>query len=213
MPDVTDFAELSQLLATDTFENNGRLMIESFTRRDSEASIVLDVRTWSGEFEPQRWRLSFADLRGWRISDGAVYRVELLDRHVLLARYQDEHVQLAFNGHAHDPRHAVADLLARHLALAGDWIAFDTYLNPSLPLAELLSFGSGVLAEGPRRFIAAYTEVLAARGVEASEFHRRMPLRWNGQNWEPERQDVQLLLCSPDSWLIGAGFHAERLGA
>lgn len=212
-PNVTQFAELTQLLATADFESNGWITIESFTRSDASASVVLHARSFSGKSDPQRWRLAFEDLRSCRISDDAIDGIELLDEHVLLAGYQDEHVRLAFKGRVEDARHAIADLLARHVAVAGDWIPFDAYLNPSLPLTELLAFGSGVLAEGPRRFISAYTDVLSAHGLESSELAKRMPMRWDGESWEPERQDVQLLLLSPQSWLIGAGFDAQRLAA
>lgn len=84
-PNVTQFAELIQLLATADFESNGWITIESFTRSDASASVVLHARSLSGKSDPQRWRLAFEDLRSCRISDDAIDGIELLDEHVLLA--------------------------------------------------------------------------------------------------------------------------------
>lgn len=208
---VTPFPALTQLLASPEFEGNGWMTIESFTNRESAGEVVLDVRSLRDDFERQRWRLTCEDLRACRVSVEPVDDVQVLERHVLLARFHDAHAKLAFTGRVPDPRHVVADLRTRHIAIAGAWVPFETYLNPSLPLAELFSFSGGILAEGPRRFLDAYADVLAVHGAEASLLHERPPMRWNGEAWEHERQDVKLMLLSPDSWLIGARFAAERL--
>jgi hypothetical protein len=107
----------------------------------------------------------------------------------------------------------VADLWERHRAIAEGWVPFGRYFNGGLPLAELLAAGSAILAEGPRRLLAAYAEVLPAHGAEGYVIREQAPVRWNGSYWEPERRDVQLLLLSDDAWLIGTGFAAERLPA
>lgn len=206
------FADFLALTESLPFEEAGWITLTRAERDGDSAAVVLDVRTFAAHgFEPQTWRLACADLRAWRLGAARLDGAELHGDHVLLAPFHDDHVVLGLKGPARDPGHAVAALWERHQAVAGAWLPFGAYLNPGLPLAELLGCTAAVLAEGPRRVLAAYAGAVAACGAEAYEISARPPQRWTGTRWEPERRDVEALVLGDDTWLVGAGFSAERV--
>lgn len=199
------------MLGTAEFEEGGWITLERVQRLPSGVELLLQVRSDFSDFERQAWRVACNDVRAWQLRAEPVYDVELLTEHVLLSPYTELRSVLAIRGPAHDPRHAIADLLARHGELAGSWIPFATFFNPNLPIVELLGMSGGILAEAPESFAAAYSEVLPAHGIEPYTVRTEPALRWGEHGWEPERRDVQLLLLAPNDFVIGAGFAAERV--
>jgi hypothetical protein len=208
------FDEFLALTESLEFEEAGQLTLVRFERNGPSATVTVDLRSNAAYgFPAQAWRLSCTDLRGWQLGPSPLDGAELLADHVLLAPYRDDHVTLGLKGAVRDARHAVADLWERHRAVASTWLPFGAYFNPGLPLADLLVCTSALLAEGPRRVLAAYADVVAAHGAEAYEIAARPPKRWTGTYWEDERRDVDLLVLGDDTWLVGNGFSAERTEA
>jgi hypothetical protein len=206
------FADFLALTESLPFEEAGWITLTRAERNGDSAALVVDVRTFAADgFEPQTWRLTCADLRAWQLGAARLDGAELLADHVLLAPYHDDRVVLGLKGPVRDPGHAVAALWAGHLAVAGGWLPFGAYFNPGLPLAELVGCTAAVLAEGPRRVLAAYAAAVGGCGAEAYEISARPPQRWAGTHWEPERRDVEVLVLGDDTWLVGAGFAAERV--
>jgi hypothetical protein len=136
--------------------------------------------------------------------------LELRSDHILLAPHTSPQAQLAMKGPAVDPRRALADLWARHQAMAQGWIPFDAYFNPSPPLTELLASTSGFLDEGPRSFLDQYPATLARHGVDAYITREYAARRWENGGWHIAPSNAQALVLSADDYIIGIGFSTRR---
>ena len=101
----------------------------------------------------------------------------------------------------------MAELWRRHSVLTAGYIPFGTYFNPDLPIADLLATNGGIIAEGPRRVMDEYADVLNGH-VEAYVVKTRAPGQWIGDGQKPEQRNVQLLLLGSDSYVVGTGFSA-----
>jgi hypothetical protein len=203
--------ELERVLADADFEGTGSITITRADVRGDGLELLLDLKAWTEGFERQAWRVACANLRRFRITSDALSEMELLREHALLAPYADKKLTLGTKGAARDPKHAVADLWECHRTVAGAWFPFEEFLNQELPLVELLASNGAFLAEGPARFIRAYSDVLPGHGVEPYIVKERQPQHWLDGSWRVEDAEVELLLFSPDDYVIGVGFSAQRV--
>ena len=205
---------VSELIATledSDFDLTGQLRIVRLERLNQGIQLMLEVRAFSGDFERQAWLLTCTHERASALGSDATYGVAVLNDHVLLAPYVDTQTQLLIRGPAADPRHVIADLWERHRAIAEPWFRFDEFLNRGLPLVELLSSSTAVLAAGPSRLLQAYSDVLAAHRLEPYTVGAQSPRRWVDMAWQPEDPSLHVLLLSPHDYIIGTGFEAHRV--
>ena len=202
--------ELLAALTDSDFDFTGQASVVRLDRNGSRLELLLELRAFSGTFERQAWLLTCGVERFSLLRSEPFYGLELATDHVLLAPYHDVRVQLGMRGSADDPNAAVADLWTAHNALAGNWFPFDTFLNRSMPLTELLRSTAAVVADGPARFIDAYVPILRAHGIEAYYITERPAKRWVDMAWQPENTNVELLLLEPHDYIVGADFSARR---
>jgi hypothetical protein len=203
--------ELDALFSTLEFEEGGAVLLDSVRWRGRALEVMLDVRTGDDHEPRQAWLVRCADARATRLSPGWKEVVEFFGTHPLLLPYTDRHVQLAFRGRPEEPRAVVGALWEAHLAATDGWFPFDAFFNGNLPLAELIAAGGGILAEGPRSVLEAYSAALREYGVVPSFFAERNPVRWLDGAWIPEPEDLAVLLIG-ESYAIGAGFDIARVG-
>ena len=203
--------ELAAVLATLDFEENGAVLIAAARwLGDRTCRLLLDVQT-GAETEPrQAWLIRCADARTARVNGDWAASVALTTDHPLLLPYTQPRAELAFRGHAPDPRAVVGDLWEAHRAATGAWYPFEWFFNRGLPLAELLATGGGVLAEGPRPVLDAYAAAVAAHSVESSILAERPPLRWLDGAWQPEPGRLRALVIG-DSYVVAADFDVARM--
>ena len=205
---------VSELIATledADFDLTGQLRIVRLERLNQGLQLTLEARAFSGNFERQAWLLTCTQERASALGPDPTYGVAVLNDHVLLGPYVDTQTQLLIRGPAADPRHVIADLWERHRAVAEPWFRFGEFLNRGLPLVELLSSSTAVLAAGPSRLLQAYSEVLVTHGLEPYTVAAQPPRRWVDMTWQPEDPGLQVLLFSPHDYIIGTGFEAHRL--
>ena len=144
--------------------------------------------TWSArdlnvmfEVDDGRGAVSFWELRFTGVIDYLLAAISCCGlqisrgRHPAVRQYVDPPVTLRFGAPPEDADRVVGQLWAAHRRLVDDWIPFDRYLNMKLPLAGLLSSGSGRLATGPGFLLRAYASVLRRHGCRPGE--RRLRAR------------------------------------
>lgn len=198
------------LFADSDFDFTGQASLLRLERTSPGVELLLDLRTFSGDFERQAWIVSCAEERYSSLHLEPFYGADLVSDHVLLAPYCDKRIQLGIKGGALNAKSAVADLWEAHRSVAGDWFPFEAFLNRNLPLNELLSSSAAIVAEGPSRIVQAYAQALASHVDEVYSIREAAPKRWMDMAWQPEDPDVQLLLFEPRDYIIGKGFAARR---
>jgi hypothetical protein len=90
-----------------------------------------------------------------------------------------------------------------HHRVTDGWIRFDRFLNPEVPLTELLASGSGQLATGPSFLVSAYAKVLKEHGCRPA---RRATRRRN----PPKRA---LLAHFSESYVVAQAITVKRLAS
>jgi hypothetical protein len=164
----------------------------------------LGLRLWrAGMAPPERWTVTCEIVDDYRLLAAPCSELRLADQHVLLERYTAPAARLSFRGQPPSVPDAVGALAEAHWRHAGDWLSLDTFLNPQVEVAELLAAGIGVLAEGPRPLLEAYSVALRRHGVDASVIASETTSR-RASTSPPRRA----LLLTP-SYIVGAGFEAE----
>ena len=207
---------MDELLATlrdSDFDFDGQLTIIRLERTRPRVELLLELRVSSGDFERQAWTLSCSDERLSSLRSEPFYGLELVSDHILLAPYRDPQVQLGIKGPAADPKRAVADLWDAHRSLVGSWFPFDAFFNRSMPLADLLASSAAIIADGPSRIMRAYEQALKAHLSDVYPIGERAPQRWIDTSWQPEDNELQLLLLEPHDYIVGKGFDARRVSS
>jgi hypothetical protein len=170
-----------------------------------DATIELRVVDYRQKVAPSRWRIAcrgVVDSRIGQRSDGwiMVYDEE---PHVTARARMEPGAALMFREPPRDVAGVLGRLWEAHTRLAGSWIPFERYLNPQRPPRELLETGAGVLARGPRFFVAAYLAAVADEWPGAYLVERDGP---------PRKEPPRLLtLRIGDSFFVAEHFETSRL--
>lgn len=164
---------------------------------------VLIRRSDRAQAQPERWRIEARDVRQFKlVFPEELDSIRLTEQHPLLWAHRQEELELTFQGALADSFGVIGRLHARHEALAHGWIPFATFLNAAVPLHDLLSSPSGMLARGPRALIAAYRDVLETAGARCSVLdHGRFE----------DSDDCPRLLLLGKSFIVAASFDAARV--
>jgi hypothetical protein len=203
--------ELNAVLSTGEFEDAGAVLLYSARWPDQACEILLDVRTGDVTCPRQAWLIRCAAIRATRLAPGWAEMVELVSAHPLLLPHTEARVTLAFRGHPEQPRAVVGALWEAHRATTDEWYPFGAFFNPSVPLAELVGAGGGILAEGPQSVMVAYANALRECGLSPSILGERPPLRFREGAWVPEPEGLTVLIVG-ESYAIGVGFEIARVG-
>jgi len=149
-------------------------------------------------------------VRGHRVHPTVIEdEIVLLDEHELLLEYRAEQVTLFFTGKANDPHSLVGALYEAHVDTVADWYPFERFLNPQMPLVDLLQSGFGQLADGPAPLIEAYERVINEYGVRGSRTKPQPAVWWDGENWAPDGESVRVFLLD-DMYVVAGCFAASR---
>jgi hypothetical protein len=98
-----------------------------------------------------------------------------------------------------------------HIETVGEWIPFDTFLNSSLSLNELISGGLGSLAGNvPEPLALAYVNTLNESGLSASHSEPKLPTYWNGEKHTTDIVPISLLILG-DSEIIAEKVEAKEV--
>jgi len=201
--------ELQDVFDSPAFEDFGWARIRGFDHNGSGLVVRLKIGFDDETVPSQNWQVRCSQVRGYRFTEAPVSSLQLASDHPLLLPFTEPHVQLSFRGQAPVPMAAVGTLWNTHEQATEGWIQLPHFLNPNLPLLQLIASGSGILAEGPRLLLDQYAKALEPHGLEFTRVGERAPKRWEGGRWQAEPSGLEVLLFG-DSFVIGQGFTAER---
>lgn len=154
--------------------------------------------------DAQRWCIDAQGVLDFDLNSQEFQTIDLVARHPLLWTYDQDEVELYFQGQLADVHATIGRLEVANSTAGRGWIAFGALFNEATPLHVLLASGSGLLAKGPLPVITAYREVLEAAGLRCSPLNQG-PMSLPGSNASPRA------LILGRSYVIAAEFGASEI--
>jgi hypothetical protein len=214
MPTVDAFLEFCDLVHEQDVHECWSITWLDTLREGRSLTLRLGIQTGLDEVPDQVWEVGARSTRAFSLDEFEFTSWAVSDDHVLLWEHQEPFSQLNIRGPASSHGEVLWDLHERHRAVAGHWIPFDRYVNAAF-LANRLSGGCGVLADGPHRLLKEYADVLAESDLEAYfPYAPRPPHSWDaeGSRWiAADQQKLSVLILGGSSYIVGADFFANRL--
>lgn len=202
--------QLLDTVASHEFEELGgwlRLQSVGFADR----SVSFDIEVHVGDFQSGHWRLTCEESVDYRFSHGCIADLELKSEHPVLWRFIKRQREIYFRGTVDSPHALIGAIAEAHAELVGNWLPLGTFLNPLVPIPELLAGGHGLFATGPEPLLDSYQSVLTASGLAVSGPSPRAPKYWNGRQWITDTTNWRALILG-DSYIVGRAFEAQRVG-
>jgi len=199
---------------------------EAVTLQAHQASLDADALTIElalsvGQALHSKWVIKCAGVIENRVSLGEVEGVWVDSGHVLLLDHADRRADLYVSGQGADTARVGAGLAVAHQELLGEWRPMSRYLNPAMPLAQLLAFPSGELASGPATLMGRYADALQDLGFQTHTLRYGVPRRWvKNEGWVAGPDVVALILDNvdrraratpPGSYVICEAFESKRI--
>jgi hypothetical protein len=202
---------LREVMGTEDFENAGWLRL-SAARWGANDDLTLTFGLNPGDGTPQQdWQVLCRKIRAHRLQQEDASDLDIHQDHVLLLPYRRQ-ARLFFNGPALNAVAVAGELWAAHREHTEDWFPPETFFNSDLPLSELLSAPSGLLAEGPMPLLSVYADVLSRHGIRLAQVVHGDARRFDGAAPEPE-PDVLKVLTTGASFVVAARFDLYKLSS
>lgn len=202
-------SDLIAFLDSEEFADEGRISLTSFDVRESVLDLDLALTIGSEGKPRERWRLLCHGPRRYRIEDTTSRSLEVWKEHPLLVPHVSRHGTLYFKGRPSSRGRTFIRLWTDHHRITEGWYPFETFLNPKMPLLDLLGTGSGMLAEGPVPFMMAYAKSIEVYGVRCTLVGEKDPERWDGEKWVSEPRGLQAIVMGK-SFVIAQRFEGIR---
>jgi hypothetical protein len=178
---------------------------------DSDLELTLAVTDYHGEVTQSEWLVRCRTVRECvilgRFGDLVVHEFG----HAAIRQHRDPRRALFFTGRPRDVDALIGQLWRAHQQIAGNWIAFDRYLNAERRLHDLLSFGFGKLADGPDFLIQEYARILTAASVDVSLGDLWPTKIWTEGTWVETAAELSMIAVDT-SFVVAEGFDDERAG-
>ena len=205
------FEKLLATIASEEFENCGRLKLHSFEAISDGLALHFTLSP-GDETDDQQWRIRCEGVRDFALRAGFIDDLKIVTDHPVLLAFVEHTIALFFTCPAPNPFATVGALWERHRREVGDWVNFERFFNLSRnSLAVLLAASSGgLVATGPESLIQSYAQVLADHGVKTATLDRRPPTYWDGAQWLAPTLPLTALVFGP-SYVVAARFDSTRL--
>ena len=201
-------AELLATVATGEFEDDGWVHLTGARWDGDDLRLALTVRTGEHEVPDQSWEITCHSPRAQHLTLEGDGTLCLSEEHVLLWPHTQPTLQLYFRSPRTDIQSAIGALYERHAELVGHWIAFHSFFNRLMRLADLLAAPSGMLGTGPEPLMRGYGQVLQSRGFQISLVGPRPPQRVANGRWVEETSPLAVLILG-ESFVVAPSFSAH----
>jgi hypothetical protein len=203
---------IKELNAIGGHEDEQWLNLLSATWEGHNLKLAFVVKDLSENIIVSNWLVECNDVISYIISDahggGLNYHD---DDHPAIKQFTDLQVMLHFNGKPKLASKVIAELWVAHRKLVDDWISFETYVNNSDKLFELIEDGYGLLASGPKFLIGEYESVLNKNSIETSRTNERPYKRWIDGQFEIIDKPLAMIHFG-ESFVVAKNFEAKRAG-
>lgn len=202
---------LEELKSIDDDEENEWLNLSSAVWIADDLNLSFAVKDLSENKIVSKWIVKCVDVISYLISDaygGGLNYHE--DDHLAIAQFTDPQVMLHFKGKVKSASRLMVDLWDVHRKVADDWIPFETYINNSSKLHDLISGGYGLLANGPKFLIDEYEIVLKKHSIGSSRTKEVPCKRWIENRFEPIIKPVAMIHFG-ESYIVAKKFEAQKL--
>lgn len=162
------------------------------------------------------WEFICSGVRQQKIVLGDCLYYDLCDEnfdHVLKWKYTKPLCSVSFYGKTENPLGVIGGLYDTHIKAVGDWIPFNTFLNMSSELENLISGGFGLLAENvPEPLAIAYENTLKKFKFSASHTKPKLVSYWNGEKRTTDIVPIILLILG-ESEIITEKIEAKEISS
>ena len=193
--------ELTQILNSEWFEDNGGISIDKLENLENEKTIQFSLDTGDSKTANQLWQLNAKSVKSTKIDLDWSTDFYIFDDHFLLWEFTDYTTGLYFNGDGSNGDKLFVDFHKLHKSLFGKYFDIDKYLNDSLDLNSLCNSNVGIFAHGPMKILEHYYNCLKKNG--------RKPYYQSYD--DPESKEKLLLLIIGKSYIIAEKFFFTKL--
>jgi hypothetical protein len=177
---------------------------------DHDLNLSFSIRNLSEGKVVSNWAVKCRNVISYFISDAHGGGLNFHDDdHPAIRQFTDPQVMLHFNGKPKSAAQVIVELWSAHRKLADDWILFETYLNNSNKLVELIEGGYGLLAAGPKFLLNEYVAVLKKHSIE-STLSKEVPYKmWVDSQFEIINKPLAMIHFG-ESFIVAKVFEAEK---
>jgi len=166
--------------------------------------VTLDHAPLTQGVRGERWRIRSRGRCQFRFASPDAYPIVVAHRHPVLSAEVEPWDQLTFSGKPRSTAQAAGALHLAHARWSSGHVALDRFVNTRVDLEKLLAEGFGVLAEGPRSYVAALRHALLP-------FDLKLTVVTYARG-EAERSARPTALFLGASWFVATDFRAEPIG-
>lgn len=177
---------------------------------ENSITLKLAIRDVSQNEIEELWQVECDEVASYQIVEPWDEGLSLFDQHVVLWPHVLAARRLYFASAPENPDDVVAELVAAHFDLCGDWISFDKYRNRNQPFRLLIAGGHGLIADGPSSIVERYFEILKSHGMSPTLSADPPILCADGR---PFLRDAAIsALIWGRSFICAKSFRAEHVG-
>ncbi|MVN23524.1 hypothetical protein GO621_18550 [Mucilaginibacter sp. HMF7410] len=154
----------------------------------------------------QRWNIETIQYRQSKFSLDYSSSLEISNDHPILWQFSDYQSSIYFSGNCSDPNLMFIDLYKLHKSLFEGLISFEETLNQGNDFCNFISNStSGLLANGPKKLLVKYGEILKKYNLNYTIIGDRIPTYWNGEKHETEVGNAKVLFID-SSYIVADEF-------
>jgi hypothetical protein len=148
------------------FEDDVYLRPVEILEDEEDLIIFFSVFLYDTTQEVQRWRVKCRNLLDYNLVLDFIEDIDVLNKHVLLWEYQQNHSELYFGDLPKNGDDLIGKLLKKHNEFTQGWIKFEYFLNKESKW--IFDSSQGLLASGPELIINEYNRVFRDHGIKTS---------------------------------------------
>ena len=203
-------SKLANIFSSIEFEEDGGIHITGTDWYSDDLKLEFSVRT-GNEDEHQLWEAQISGTRDELIKSDWADRLQLLEDHPLLWRFNDIQSELYFSQSTDRPYELINSVLEIHRKTVGNWYRLNEFINyGNLSFVDLCKSSNALFAKGPKKILTEYAGVLREFQMKPNLFGDRNPKRWADNKWVDETETLQILIIE-ESYVIAESFDFERV--
>jgi hypothetical protein len=153
----------------------------------------------------RQWTIKTVQYRKSKISLEFASTLELNQNHPILWQFSNTHAEIYVSGHCSEPDKLFVSLYKIHKILFEDLIPFSDSIRDAIDFNWLTNSPNGLLAQGPKKLMTEYANILGQHNLEFSIVGERVPTYWDGEKHVTETGNAQVLFID-NSYIIADEF-------
>ncbi len=167
--------------------------------RGESSDVECTIQIFGGNKVRSTWLAEFGGVVENRLVIGDWFMPEAHTTHPLLLDHCEDRMELYFSAPPINVDQVRSALLRAHGTVFGEWRPPSRYLNPNMPIDDLLSGGRGQLASGPASLIQTMAD-MSASYLHTNTLAKGEPTIWNPRAAAFEDVGEVVLFLGEQTW-------------